>query len=160
MAAHRLHDSAQTKQIKIRERPEYNLKWILDLKEASFPVNCSVLSRSATDWARPEASTSCVTSRLTRGAHTSFYQSSESRWSNVLHSMVGKSLMGWDFATQQEGKVRFSHTDWLHKTHSEYGCSISLGTTFPQGWREASSCSSQGRRPSCYCMTYICIDLI
>ena len=45
----------------------------------------------------------------------------------VLGLMVGKLLIGGDFAVRQEGGVRLSHSD----TRLEYGDSVD-GTAFPQ----------------------------
>ena len=54
--------------------------------------------------------------------------------------MVGKLLIGRDFATQQEGGVRLSRSD----TQLEYGDSVN-GTAFPEVWRETNSRSSRER---------------
>ena len=45
-------------------------------------------------------------------------------------------------------RAEFGSLTLTNHTKLKYRYSISLGTTFPQGQREASSCSSQGRRLS------------
>ena len=45
--------------------------------------------------------------------------------------MVGKPLIGLDFAVQQEGGVRLSHSDYPNDIQFEYGDSVN-GTALPQ----------------------------
>ena len=153
MVAHGLHSSAQTKQIKIRERPAYNLKWKLDMRNPpSYELQCE-LSWSATDWVRPKVHTSHETSRLTWGAHAPLligFQRDDvgmfcTQWWEIL--WLAETLP----CNKRAKFGSLAPTTWMILALSM--AVSSTGIAFPQNQREANACSSQERRVSCCCMT-------
>ena len=121
MAAHRLHGSAQTKQIKDKRRTCLQFEAAARPEESSSmwtavwtQSECRQLSQA---WSSHKLWNFKTDPRCTR---TSIYMILEGWCCNVLHSMVGKSLIGWDFAAWQEGGIWFSRSDYLNDTHSEY----------------------------------------